>query len=125
MLTRPLRTMALATLMACASTPTAGVHRDPNLITAAEIANSNESNAYDVVSRLRPMFLKSRGRTTINGPDYEYATVFVNGQRYGELSTLKMIVANQVDEIRYMGTGDAVSRYGMQYGTGVIDVKLK
>jgi hypothetical protein len=125
MLKQSLRTMALATLLACATNPTPGIHRDPNLITADEIATSNESNAYDVVARLRPMFLKSRGRTTINGPDYEYATVFVDGQRYGDLSTLKNIVANQIESIRYLSTGDAVARYGMEYGTGAIDVRLR
>jgi hypothetical protein len=115
------------TALACAPTanPNTGVQRDSNVITHAEIANAHESTAYDVVARLRPLFLRTRGRSTINGVANDYATVFVDGQRYGDLNTLKGIVANQVLEIRYLGSGEAVGKYGMQYGSGVIDVRTR
>jgi hypothetical protein len=92
------------------------------VITREEIAGSMESNAYEVVARLRPLFLKSRGRTTINGEVNDYATVFVDGVRYGDLTTLRNIVTNQVQLIRYLGGPDAVTKYGMQYGSGAIEV---
>jgi len=124
---RPFFVLTLAAALACASSGTGGtaVRRDPNLITEQEIATSNESNAYDVVNRLRPMFLKTRGRSTINSGGSEYASVFLDGQYYGELSSLRNIVATQIHEIRYMSGPDAVSRYGMRYGSGAVDVRSK
>jgi hypothetical protein len=84
--------LTLAAMTACAtagSGNTTNIHRDPNLIDEQEIAASNESNAYDVITRLRPIFLKSRGRTTINSAGSDYASVFLDGQVYGELFSLK------------------------------------
>ena len=117
----------LLSVMACATAgaPSTGIRRDPNVLTADEIAMSHESTAYDAVARLRPLFLKTRGRSTINGTPNDYATVFVDGQRYGDLNTLHSLVAAQVLEIRYLGSGDAVGKYGMQYGSGVIDVRTR
>jgi hypothetical protein len=124
---RPFFVLTLAATVACASSGTAGtaVHREPNLITEQEIAASNESNVYDVVNRLRPMFLKTRGRSTINSGGSEYASVFLDGQYYGELSSLRNIVVTQIHEIRYLSGPDAVSRYGMRYGSGAVDVRSK
>jgi hypothetical protein len=124
---RPFFVLALAAALACASSGTAGtaVRRDPNLITEQEIATSAESNLYDVVSRLRPMFLKTRGQSTINSGGTEYASVFLDGQYFGELGSLRNIVATQIHEIRYLSGPDAVSRYGMRYGSGAVDVRSK
>ena len=124
---RPFFVLTLAAALACASSGTAGttVRREPNLITEQEIAASNESNVFDVVNRLRPMFLKTRGRSTINAGGSEYASVFLDGQYFGELGSLRNIVASQIHEIRYLNGPDAVSKYGMRYGSGAVDVRSK
>ena len=65
---RPFFILAAAAVMACASTGAGGTTvgaGNPNIITADQISASQQTNAYDVVSRLRPNFLKSRGRTTV------------------------------------------------------------
>jgi hypothetical protein len=119
--------MTVVAVMACASGGGSGttIHRDPNLITEQEIANSSETNGFDVVSRLRPMFLKTRGRSTINARNSEYASVFVDGVYYGELNSLRNIVANQIHEIRYLNGPESAGKYGIRYGTGAIDVRTK
>ena len=123
---RPFFVLTLAAGLACASSGTSGTaRRDPNLITEQEIAASTESNVFDVVNRLRPMFLKTRGRSTINAGGSEYASVFLDGQYYGELGSLRNIVASQIHEIRYLNGPDAVSKYGMRYGSGAVDVRSK
>jgi len=115
--------MLVVALTACASAGNkSGTPKDSSVITREEIATSMESNAYDAVARLRPLFLKSRGRTTINGEVNDYATVFVDGVRYGDLSTLRGIVTNQIQMIRFLGGPDAVTKYGMSYGSGAIEV---
>jgi hypothetical protein len=122
----------LATSIACATagtsasgTTASGVRRDPNVITEQEIATSNGSNAYEVISRVRPTFLKQRGQTTITQGGSMYATVYVNSQQYGDVTSLRGISADQIREIRYYSASDAVSRFGSQNGTGVIQVITK
>jgi hypothetical protein len=125
---RPFFVLTLAAVLACASSGTGGtspVRREPNLITEQEIQASAETNAFDVVSRLRPMFLKTRGQSTISSGGSEYASVFLDGQYYGEIPSLRNILANQVHEIRYLNGPDAVSKYGMRYGSGAVDVRSK
>ncbi|HZF71908.1 MAG TPA: hypothetical protein VEZ51_00650 [Gemmatimonadaceae bacterium] len=118
---------ALLAFTACASSgaPAAGPRRDPNVITHEEFVASNEGNAFDAIARLRPLFLKSRGRTTINADANDFPIVFVDGQRYGDLNSLRNLVAAQILEARHLGATDAVGKYGMQYGGGVIEITTR
>ena len=118
---------ALATSIACATagTSTSGVRRDPNLISEQEIATSNGANAYEVVSRARPAFLKQRGHATIMQGGSDYATVYINSQQYGEVTSLRGITVDQIKEIRYYSASEAVSKFGSQNGTGVIQIITK
>jgi TonB-dependent Receptor Plug Domain len=125
---KPFSVLVAAAVMACASagsgTTSVGAS-DANMITAAQISASQQSNAYDVVSKLRPNFLKSRGRTTIYGQGSDYATVFLDGQSFGDLGSLRNIASSQIRSIKFIRGTDAVTVYGMQYGAGVIDVRTK
>lgn len=126
MLVRYLYLVAIAATLGCATTSgTAGARRNSNLITEQEIAALNVSNVYDAVAALRPNFLRSRGRTTVMGTPNDYANVYVNGQQYGDISSLRNIVASQVREIRYYSASDGAVRFGMHNGNGVIEVVLK
>lgn len=127
MRTKFLYVMTLAAVVGCASANAGGggTHRDPVIITEQEIASSNESNAFDVVQRLRPLFLKTRGRSTINAGGSEYASVFVDGVYYGELNSLRNLIANQIHEIRYLNGPESAGKYGIRYGSGAIDVRTK
>jgi len=46
--------------------------------------------------------------------------VFLNDQRYGDLSSLDGIEVNSIEEIRYLSAAQAQQRYGMGYPQGVI-----
>ena len=85
-------------------------------------------NAYDVISHLRPQYLKTRGRTTIQtAPTVasEYASVFLDSQFYGDLNSLRNIASINIKEIRYLPANESVTRYGMQYGNGVIEIRTR
>jgi hypothetical protein len=118
---------ALALSTACATTGTgsAPTGRNQNVITEDEITASHESNVYDLIRSLRPMYLKSRGRSSINGSGSDYASVFMDGQLYGDISTLRNLVPSQIHEIRYYSATDAMTRFGMQAGGGAIDIHTK
>jgi hypothetical protein len=116
--------LAISTACASAGTATPGA-RNANVISESEIAASHEANAYEVIRTLRPLYLKSRGRSSINGSGTDYATVFVDGQQYGDLTTLRNVVSSQIREIRYYSAADAMTRFGMQAGGGAIDIRTK
>ena len=121
-----------AAAFACASggasgSDTGGARRDSNVITADEIAASHETNAFDAISRLRPLFLRTRGRSSLSAGtnSSDYATVFLDNQPYGDLTTLKNITSEQIKQIRWYNGPDAVTKYGMQYGSGVISIETR
>ncbi|HEY0529014.1 MAG TPA: hypothetical protein VGD02_09300 [Gemmatimonadaceae bacterium] len=125
---RTLSILVVAAAMACAPAATTnptGVRRQANVITQPEVQASFESNAYDVVNKLRPMFLKTRGRTTVQGQAQEYASVFLDDQYFGDLNSLRNIAATQIQEIRYYPGTEVATKFGMQYGAGVIAVKTR
>lgn len=120
--------LGAAAVMACASAgpgTTSVDANNPNVITADQIAASHQTNAYDVVSKLRPNFLKSRGRTTVYAQGSDYPAVFLDEQSFGDLSVLRNIAASQISSIHFIRGTDAVTLYGMQYGAGVIDIRTK
>lgn len=126
MLKKSLHVVAAIGLAACASAgATSHPQKDYNVITQSEITAQNGVNAYDVISHLRPQYLKTRGRTTIQtAPTVgsEYASVFLDSQYYGDLNSLRNIASINIKEIRYLPANESVTRYGMQYGNGVIEV---
>jgi hypothetical protein len=122
---RPFYLFALASAVACASAPASGAGRDSNVITQQEIVDSHESNAYDVISRARPIFLKSHGRSSASNSASDYATVYMDGQPYGDLAALRNIPTQQIQEIRYYGGTSAAMKFGMQSGSGVIEIRTK
>ena len=117
--------LAVATLLGCASASSSGARREPNVITEQDIAAIPVTNAYDAIERLRPLFLRSRGKTSINTPGTQYATVYVDGVRYGDLNSLKNILASHVFDIRHYNGAEAQSKFGLQNTAGVIEVRMK
>lgn len=118
--------VALLLLCACASAAHSPSARgsNPRLITADEIAQSHQTNAYTVIQSLRPNMLSSRGQTSIHGDD-PGVVVFVNGSRFGDVSRLETIAAPDIAEIRALTASEAEYRYGPGFPDGVIDIKLK
>src|SRR3954462_3767445 len=129
MLKKRFHVLAAVGLAACASAgATSHPAKDYNVISQSEITAQNGVNAYDVISHLRPQYLKTRGRTTIQtAPSVasEYASVFVDSQFYGDLNSLGNIPSINIKEIRYLPSNESVTRYGMQYGNGVIEIKTR
>ena len=133
MLVKHLYVAAAAALMGCASGGSnsasieTGTPRRSNVLTLEEVsaAHADASTAYEAVSRLRPNWLASHGvtSTVANGGGTEYATVYVDGQPYGDITTLRNIPAYHVAEFRYYNITEAGAKFGLRGGnSGVIDV---
>ena len=102
-----------------------GLAHDPNLITADEISTVNAMTAYDVVKRLRPHFLVSRGPTSIVDTRPTTPVVYLDGVRYGDISTLVGIEASHVATIRYITGPEAQQRFGSDNVGGAILLTTK
>lgn len=113
--------LLLLILSACASAGAnkSGDRRDRYVITREEIAQSPEHSAYNVIRTLRPGMLTQRGNTSIAHQD-PGIVVFLDGQRFGDISSLDGMEANTIEEIRYLTAAQAQARFGTGYPQGVI-----
>ena len=88
--------------------------RDPNLITAEELADYHNLDCYDAVRRLRPRWLQSRAGDPI---------VVRDGSHLGPASEfLGQIGVGQVASIRYLSATEATMRFGTGVQGGAIVV---
>jgi len=128
-------TVALISLLAAplaAQEPTAKpkIKRQANLISNEEIdqVRGEVNDAYQIVQRLRPQFLRTRGASSLGNSaagDYKGPRVIVDGSPRGEVSALSQITAMTVKEIRYLSSGDATTQYGTGYDGGAIVVTTR
>jgi hypothetical protein len=117
--------IAATSIVACAR---AGrpASSDRNLLTRDEIARvAGAQNLYDVIARARPEYLRDRGRTTLIANANTKPVVFVNDVEHGPLESLRAIQPDAVMEVQFFNSTAAVSRFGSQYGAGVIHVRTR
>jgi hypothetical protein len=114
-------------LFACASPRLSPGHvGESQLITQEEIERSQASTAYEVIQRLRANFLSYRGETSLDkNKSQPYPTVYVDGQEYGPLSSLRNIPASQVATIRLYRAWEATTKFGTGNMGGVIAITTR
>jgi hypothetical protein len=119
--------IAVAAVLGCASasatSDTAGmgvVRNNPKLLTAEDIAaaHADVATAYDAIARLRPNWLASHGPMSSDPQSSSFAAVFVDGQLYGGISSLRNIEAYHVDYMRYYDVTEAGAKFGIKAGIG-------
>lgn len=118
----------LALSLGCASSPSTGSRSSAQVITRKEIDESGMTgNAFELVSRLRPNFIVSRGPTSITNaaPGSEYPNVYVDEMPYGDINSLRNIDATQIAEIRRYQAWEAQTKYGPGNTAGVIAIITK
>jgi hypothetical protein len=96
------------------------------LITEQEIEASGAPTAYEAIQRLRPNFLSYRGETSLDrNKSQPYPTVYVDGQEYGPLTSLRNIPASQVATIRLYRSWEATTKFGTGNMGGVIAITTR
>ena len=114
-------TLALSLVVGCHQQPAESrSSASHNVITQEEIDASGAKNVYDVIARLRGNYLSDRGPVSIKANVHSRAVVFLTDQEYGIPETMRNSPPGRIAEIRYYSGTDAVTRYGAQYGGGVI-----
>lgn len=92
-------------------------------ISIEEIEASNASDAYSVVRQLRPSWLRSRGRGSINRP--EVIKVYQDGMEIGGPGALRQISAGSIARISYLDGMTATQRFGTDHGSGAILIETR
>ena len=125
--------IASTILAACATTSgtssaSSAVRANPNVITAEEIAQNPPSSAYELIERLRPSFLRTRGAVhgvpTAGANDLQPVdlVVYMNETRLGGTDQLRQIVTTDIQEIRYYSASDATTKWGVGNSAGAIQI---
>jgi outer membrane cobalamin receptor len=101
-----------------------GQSRTSNIITREEIAATSMGNMADVIQQLRPQFLRSRGRTSINLAADQVA-VYMDNVHVGTTGALSTISANTVLRVEFIRGPDTGFKFGLDHQAGVIHVITK
>lgn len=96
--------------------------RNRNVITFDEISMSRtgSTSAFDLIQRLRPEYLRSRGTSSLSNITPVTAVVYVDEVRYGQLESLRSLSADQIREVHYINASDATTRFGTDHVGGAI-----
>lgn len=99
--------------------------RDPQIIRQNEIeAEADARNALELIQRLRPFWIRSRGQSSINLATAE-PVVYVNNTKMGSPSVLQQYSVASIREIRQLRGSDASMRYGIGHENGAILLTLR
>ena len=119
--------VAVAAIGCASGGTTGGARANPNIITQQEISQAGTGNAYDMIRRLRPNFMNSRGETTLGNvqnsqTNATYPNVYLDGLSYGDINSLRNIDASQLIEVRMYPAWEAQTKFGLGNNAGVIAI---
>jgi hypothetical protein len=126
----PARLSTLALTACCVALVPSTSHaqkRERDRVTRDEILASGQGDQdlYAALRSLRPRFVEPpRGIRTLGNAMQVPTIVVVDGKRLGGLETLQSIVANTVDEVRYLDPARSANEYGEMGANGAVVVKL-
>ncbi len=118
-------TLSLALLGGCAGTGEGSSGRSPDRIGEEEILESASNNAYELVERQRPNWLRGRGAASMSDPGSQYPVVYIGNVRHGEVESLRGIPSRSIIEIRFIRAADATTRFGSGHAGGVIQIQMR
>jgi hypothetical protein len=100
------RFSTIMALAGCASSGAAGgtARTSPDRITRSEIYNSNATNAYELINRLRPNWLRPGSTGSIGGGvvQSQAILVYLNSQRLEDLNALKTISVEGLESAQWI-----------------------
>lgn len=118
----------LLAVVACASatsSPAGGATADHAAITRTALAELPQLTAYEAIRRLRPAWLRYRGRSVLSSPEREGLRVYLDGAFYGDAEALSQVMVDTVQEIRFLDSRQATLRYGTGHTVGAIVISTR
>ena len=102
---RALFVLTVAAFMGGCSSLSQGPSRDRNVISAEEVDASDARNAYELIQRLRPLWLQSRGDRSVHLETS--IVVYQDGAMLGDIDTLERIPIELVRSVRVLDAAEA------------------
>ncbi len=104
---------ATVAVTACASSGSgsSGARSSPDRLDRSEIMKSNASNAYELINRLRPNWLRTTSPGSIGGgiTRTQMILVYLDGQRLEDLNALKTISAASIQSGQWIDSARAAT----------------
>jgi hypothetical protein len=126
---RLIATAMLSLAVGCASAGGSPVARqNQNVITSEEITAISAPTAYEVIQKLRPNFLRTRGAVHgapvggTNNIESVDLVVYLNENRLGGSEQLRQISTTDIREIRYFSASEATTKWGTGHSAGAIQI---
>lgn len=126
---RLIATAMLSLAVGCASAGASPAARqNQNVISSEEITASSATTAYEVIQKLRPNFLRTRGAVHgapvggTNNIEMVDLVVYLNENRLGGSEQLRQISTTDIREIRYYGASEATTKWGTGHSAGAIQI---
>ena len=95
-----------------------------DVLTAEEMEPLAAQDLYVTVRRLRPQWLQVREATTTQG--HLPMSIIVDGTRQeGSVGLLRSMRTSDVEEIRYLNSRDATTRYGLAMMSGALVITTR
>ncbi len=111
------------TLGACSSAGTGTARSSSSVLTAEELETVAELNCYEAVQRLRPSWLRTRGRVSM--ASQQGIRLYIDGIHRGYVSELVSIRANAIERMRFLSGREATARFGTNHTDGAVLVTLR
>ncbi len=95
-------------LSACATSSSGTGRRTTDHITAAEIATTSANNAYELIERLRPSWLRPPGSGSLSGGvRSQVILVYLDGVRLGDLGSLRSLSVSGIRSLQWLDAARA------------------
>ena len=112
----------------CSTVPPQGPLSHPDdreVIHEEELLPHERLDAFQVVQRLKPRWLRPRGQQALTGSNREGVRVYLDGMLRGDVSALRRVPAHTVGEIRFLDSRQATLRFGTGHAEGAILVATR
>jgi len=114
----------LLALAACGGAAHGGMGSSlsPDLIGRDEIDASSTTNAWDLISQVRPNWLRGRGTPSLRDTQILLPVVYLEDRRQGDVEILRSFHTGGIAELRYINATTATTRFGNGHAGGVIQI---
>lgn len=108
---RPFSLATVLVLTACASSGSAGgtPRHASDQVTRTEIAETTADNAYELVQRLRPNWLRPPSTGSISGLRSQLVVVYLDGNRLGDLQSLRTLSTSGIQSMQWLDAARAAT----------------
>lgn len=111
-------TAALFAISACAARAPGEARTSADRISAEEIEQAGPSSAYQLIQKLRPIWLRKRGQTSFTQEGD--VVVYLDGTRMGDRESLRSVRTENLASLEFLDARRATNRFGAGHVHGAI-----